>query len=708
MASVLKLRRGTTATHSTFIGSEAEVTYDTTTKSLVAHDGETAGGFPVIGAHALASGIGATLVGVNAFQTQADINQESFTIEGFGGNGNGVADNSAALLATLTAANGRTITLQSGMVYKLDTAVSYSGNVSIKSSGAKPAIIFHAGQAFTPLTITGALAFSRNLTATQQVHNYGWDLADASGILPGMLVEVKSSASWYHDPRPESTDARKSELHRVAYVDGNTVFMEDAANDGYTLPAETVTLTFYNPVSVNLSNITVRCTLPAVGVDAVNVIGLKIAYAYEPTLWKTSTEGAAAAGIQLAGCYNALVTGGHSHSSNNFYTGYGVQFVGSANCRVTGRKFWRCRRGVDVSGFNIISRHTLIDNNTNHGGGLNSEGTPYGWYDDGTTGAPQFGFGSHGPSDHTIYRGNTVSRMRSFINVRGRNELIEDNNFIGRSVFGGISAGYGENITIRNNKAYFGSSPLKGPIVVEGGGNINTRRCDYFVYFTATYQGGDIVINDNQVEVQEAFVAFQSTVFPTISLLRNKVRFATSSGTTLCYLASAINAVADVGTWTTPLNWVVVDNDYRRVGGSGEVSLLYGVVKDTTWKVVDFMVVTTDSGDWTPTVTPVVNCASASSVRGLWSRTGNRVSFNVSVSVTPIGAGTATFSVSLPIGRSNFSSTTSGGGVIGLLTLYRQGGGAFTAKVGSQELDCRFYCDAVAVTAVQISGSYEL
>ena len=44
MARVLKLRRGTTAQHSTFTGAEGEVTVDTTTDSLVVHDNVTVGG----------------------------------------------------------------------------------------------------------------------------------------------------------------------------------------------------------------------------------------------------------------------------------------------------------------------------------------------------------------------------------------------------------------------------------------------------------------------------------------------------------------------------------------------------------------------------------------------------------------------------------------------------------------------------------------
>jgi hypothetical protein len=47
MSKQLKLRRGTTAQHSTFTGASGEVTVDTTKKALVVHDGATAGGVPM-------------------------------------------------------------------------------------------------------------------------------------------------------------------------------------------------------------------------------------------------------------------------------------------------------------------------------------------------------------------------------------------------------------------------------------------------------------------------------------------------------------------------------------------------------------------------------------------------------------------------------------------------------------------------------------
>jgi orotate phosphoribosyltransferase len=44
MTKQVQFRRGTTAQHTTFTGALAEVTVDTDKKTLVVHDGATAGG----------------------------------------------------------------------------------------------------------------------------------------------------------------------------------------------------------------------------------------------------------------------------------------------------------------------------------------------------------------------------------------------------------------------------------------------------------------------------------------------------------------------------------------------------------------------------------------------------------------------------------------------------------------------------------------
>lgn len=48
MTTALQLRKGTTTEHSTFTGLNAEVTVDTTKKTVVVHDGSTPGGFPLL------------------------------------------------------------------------------------------------------------------------------------------------------------------------------------------------------------------------------------------------------------------------------------------------------------------------------------------------------------------------------------------------------------------------------------------------------------------------------------------------------------------------------------------------------------------------------------------------------------------------------------------------------------------------------------
>src|SRR5690242_9266314 len=49
MPKQVRIRRGTTAQHATFTGADGELTFDTTKKVLVAHDGVTPGGRPLDG-----------------------------------------------------------------------------------------------------------------------------------------------------------------------------------------------------------------------------------------------------------------------------------------------------------------------------------------------------------------------------------------------------------------------------------------------------------------------------------------------------------------------------------------------------------------------------------------------------------------------------------------------------------------------------------
>jgi hypothetical protein len=63
MSKQVQLRRGNTSDHSAFTGVVGEVTIDTTKKTVVVHDGSTAGGVPLatetaLGSYALTSALG--------------------------------------------------------------------------------------------------------------------------------------------------------------------------------------------------------------------------------------------------------------------------------------------------------------------------------------------------------------------------------------------------------------------------------------------------------------------------------------------------------------------------------------------------------------------------------------------------------------------------------------------------------------------------
>lgn len=48
MAARVRLRRGTSAQHASFIGAVAEITVDTTNNSIRVHDGNTTGGHELL------------------------------------------------------------------------------------------------------------------------------------------------------------------------------------------------------------------------------------------------------------------------------------------------------------------------------------------------------------------------------------------------------------------------------------------------------------------------------------------------------------------------------------------------------------------------------------------------------------------------------------------------------------------------------------
>ena len=203
MPKQVRLRRGTTAQHATFTGADGEVTFDTTKKLLVLHDGVTAGGRPLEGWVVLDPGNPLALQEINSSVRVSGGDFESWGLS---------VDNLCLLnqvtiqdVASLRAVLRSTLTLIYGASVQLNFAAfsSYSldlvGNVSfttlnlnnglemvvrIKCDGTLRILSFPAGWKFVGAAAPANMA--ANKVGLLQLRCYG--LADAD-VVARYLVE---------------------------------------------------------------------------------------------------------------------------------------------------------------------------------------------------------------------------------------------------------------------------------------------------------------------------------------------------------------------------------------------------------------------------------------------------------------------------------------------------------------------------------------
>ena len=128
MAKQLQLRGGTTSEHSSFTGAVREVTVDTDKKTVVVHDGSTAGGFPLANATNFTStGIddnaGSTAVTIDANQKVGIVTTTPGSYE---------AEASQLVIGTNSGNNGMTIASGGDNVGSIYFADGTSGNTKYR------------------------------------------------------------------------------------------------------------------------------------------------------------------------------------------------------------------------------------------------------------------------------------------------------------------------------------------------------------------------------------------------------------------------------------------------------------------------------------------------------------------------------------------------------------------------------------------------
>lgn len=488
----------------------------------------------------------------------------------------GVTNDRHRINEALTVAQGRDVILEGGKTYLITGSIvipTGQDALSIRAVGAKPAILKLGGDGQSNPAINadaGDPVLVSTVTASVGINTRGWPVASTTGIEKGMLCEVVSSAPWYHDPRPESAplDARKSELHKVQDTFDGRVWMDDPAFDSYDLANETVELRFYKPIRVRLENITVQGTLPAVAEESKAVQGIIIQGASEPLLIDVNAENCARTGVGIYRSYRPRSYGGYTRGSNNFYNGYGFVINGCTHGYVQDRMTFESKKGVDITGFNCVSRMTVVRDCKTIGGGKNSRGEYYGWNPDGTAAAHQAGFGSHGGSEDAYYINNTTVDLQVPYSIRGRNSYVDGCLHKGRATGGFVQAAMGTNLYVTNNKIISGWWSLKvaNSFTDE---HIYGMRCDTIVTIYENWQSavggarrGQLVVSGNEAELRRSLVRMHILNFGQMNIVNNRATFIDKPGAITTFYTLDNNSGANPTT-AQAAQWTIGPNDIQ-------------------------------------------------------------------------------------------------------------------------------------------------
>ncbi|WP_220708930.1 glycosyl hydrolase family 28-related protein [Citrobacter portucalensis] len=167
--------------------------------------------------------------------------------------------------------------------------------------------------------------------------------------------------------------------------------------------------------------------------------GLVIDGAVDMHIEGITVSGFSETGIFLESCYRTTLLNPYTEYANRGYnltdgTGYGVEVYNCAYCTVENLVAFACRRGLDVSGTQMVSLYNNVINPVAMGGGIAYDGVKF--FPGGET--RNSCCGGHGPSYETSFvGGNSINQYYAAV-IRGLNEVydgLSSRGFSGPAVF---------------------------------------------------------------------------------------------------------------------------------------------------------------------------------------------------------------------------------------------------------------------------------
>lgn len=154
--------------------------------------------------------------------------------------------------------------------------------------------------------------------------------------------------------------------------------------------------------------------------------GLVISGAVGMTIEGLSVSGFSETGIFLESCYRTAVLNPYVEYANRGYnifdgTGYGVEVYNCSYCNIENLEAFACRRGIDISGTQVVSLYNNVINPCVMGGGIAYDGVKF--FPGGAT--RNSCCGGHGPSYETTFTGGNSVNLYYASVIRGLNEVYD-------------------------------------------------------------------------------------------------------------------------------------------------------------------------------------------------------------------------------------------------------------------------------------------
>jgi hypothetical protein len=276
------------------------------------------------------------------------------SVKDFGAVGDGVADDTAAIQAALTAlaTTGGDLLFPQG-TYKINTAISqtFSDNVNVRLLGYGAKLDITAINSGVAIQLGGALGAGTPLASNVTKGSATFNVSSAGAITQGRIVLIRSTDLW----NPISPQYVKGELVLVEVMAGTTVTNTTFLYDGYT--AATTTVYLLDAPCVTIEGLEV--------IANADITGLLLKYVRNPIVRACTVHGARYSGVTLDYFFGGLVDGNFIYDSwNGIVTGtsYGLTIGTGQSCKVTGNTIYGARHSITGGGFEP-SRDLLFANN---------------------------------------------------------------------------------------------------------------------------------------------------------------------------------------------------------------------------------------------------------------------------------------------------------------------------------------------------------